>query len=686
MRLVIRVGRRPITHSLPSAVLADAVPRFGVEWPSRLREFPGNLAVALKRVRAIPRLPEAGIPALALLGGGAPRPVTLFTSALNHIAVVALLVALSPLLRSCPTAEELARQHALRISWYYFSDELPQVAAERNEGSEPRVKKYIRAGRQTIVSAPARPDNDRQTIIQPDAPDIRIPLDIHVPNIVAWRREAEKPSLEYLPAPDLPVAAQHSLPVLPASSPRRAQLEYLPAPDLRVAQQASPVIAAQARAPALEYLPAPDIRVPRTVQAPAITAARRDQPALEYLPAPDIRPAQPLRLPTMTGAAPWARPKLDYLPGPEIHLPQTATLPPAALTAGKGLQASLAYLPAPDVRATQSAPGSAAALFSAGLRQRQPSLEYLPAPQVQVPQQAGARLPTSSPAGASAVPPPPPVAASPGEGAGSEKRLIVVSADPAPANGAISIPAGNRAGAFSIGPAGDTEANGARSGEAAAVRVPGLSISGGARPPSPAVGTVVSGPAAPNTAPGDAAGPRPVLLARSAPRTIAAMLARETRPQVGLPPGLGQGEQRTDSVLTAGKKIYTAFFNSPNSTSQRGSWVLRFSELVDRKPGAGQSDLTAPVPLHVIDPVYDPSAFRQRVEGVVILHAVIRRDGKVDSVSVVRRLDARLDESALRAFERWEFRPATHDGIPVDIEATVQVPFYHSAATEAKRR
>jgi len=64
-----------------------------------------------------------------------------------------------------------------------------------------------------------------------------------------------------------------------------------------------------------------------------------------------------------------------------------------------------------------------------------------------------------------------------------------------------------------------------------------------------------------------------------------------------------------------------------------------------------------------------------RVEGVVVLYAVIHADGSVGEVRVLEGFDERLNENARKALAQWRFRPGTKDGLPVDIEAVVRVPF-----------
>ncbi len=55
---------------------------------------------------------------------------------------------------------------------------------------------------------------------------------------------------------------------------------------------------------------------------------------------------------------------------------------------------------------------------------------------------------------------------------------------------------------------------------------------------------------------------------------------------------------------------------------------------------------------------------------------VIRKNGRVDSPKVLRGLGHGLEEMAINEIvANWRFRPATLDGRPVDLLATVEVTF-----------
>ena len=93
--------------------------------------------------------------------------------------------------------------------------------------------------------------------------------------------------------------------------------------------------------------------------------------------------------------------------------------------------------------------------------------------------------------------------------------------------------------------------------------------------------------------------------------------------------------------------------------------------------------MTLPVPKRKVDPKYYPAAIADRVEGTVRIAAVVRKDGGVDTVMVLRHLDDRLDQSAQEAISQWEFEPALRDGQPVEVDALIEIPF--RLAPNAKR-
>ena len=85
--------------------------------------------------------------------------------------------------------------------------------------------------------------------------------------------------------------------------------------------------------------------------------------------------------------------------------------------------------------------------------------------------------------------------------------------------------------------------------------------------------------------------------------------------------------------------------------------------------------VSMPSILSRIDPVYSEDARRARYEGTVILEAIVRKDGTVEILRVVRSLGFGLDEQAIVALKEWKFRPAMRSGVPVDVAMNIQVNF-----------
>jgi TonB family protein len=75
-----------------------------------------------------------------------------------------------------------------------------------------------------------------------------------------------------------------------------------------------------------------------------------------------------------------------------------------------------------------------------------------------------------------------------------------------------------------------------------------------------------------------------------------------------------------------------------------------------------------------VRPAYPAIAQSARVQGVVILEAIIGVDGRVQDAKVLRSIPL-LDAAAIEAVRQWEFTPTTLNGLPVPVIMTVTVNF-----------
>jgi TonB family protein len=85
-------------------------------------------------------------------------------------------------------------------------------------------------------------------------------------------------------------------------------------------------------------------------------------------------------------------------------------------------------------------------------------------------------------------------------------------------------------------------------------------------------------------------------------------------------------------------------------------------------------NIKAPTKVRDVRPVYPPEALGARVQGVVILEAVIDASGSVRDARVLRSIPL-LDQAAVDAVQQWAFTPTLLNGQPVPIIMTVTVNF-----------
>jgi TonB family protein len=90
------------------------------------------------------------------------------------------------------------------------------------------------------------------------------------------------------------------------------------------------------------------------------------------------------------------------------------------------------------------------------------------------------------------------------------------------------------------------------------------------------------------------------------------------------------------------------------------------------RPGSG---IAPPRLVREVKADYTDEGRRRNLTGEVILEIVVRRDGSVGDVTVLRGLGAGLDQRAVAAVRQWRFDPARRRGAPVDVIVEVAVEF-----------
>ncbi|MGZ7029840.1 MAG: energy transducer TonB [Terriglobales bacterium] len=78
--------------------------------------------------------------------------------------------------------------------------------------------------------------------------------------------------------------------------------------------------------------------------------------------------------------------------------------------------------------------------------------------------------------------------------------------------------------------------------------------------------------------------------------------------------------------------------------------------------------------IHQVKPAYPPLARQARIQGAVILQAVISKDGTIQGLKVVSG-HPMLTTAAVDAVKQWRYKPYFLNGEPVEVETQITVNF-----------
>ena len=474
--------------------------------------------------------------------------------------------------------------------------------------------------------------------------------------------------------------------------------EYLPPIDTRKAEAAEPAKADPefARQPIISLPPEadnrsqtivtpPNVKLKRDVALPNIVAwsDRVEKPRLAIPPVPVTPAAEITRIaPQLENAVAAPPPDAAQLTSRRnsLTLQNSVVAPPPELAASntgafQGPQPAVIG-PPPAVEAAARPPGE----LNIG-----PSSVIAPAPQLAVAEQRA--VPGSGARGIGApqlIPPPPSLSASgaAAESFGAQGRVIALNLHPA-VGAPPDPPAGNRRGAFAATPEGHVGGSGtpgAHAGNGAAGATSGGAGKESGSGAGKSASDVPSGLYVGSTAQKTSA----VAGDKSSTNSVNPNLIASVRPpRVSAPARTMHAESASklsaaEREVFGDRKFYSLTLNMPNLNSGGGSWVIRFAELdhnPSKDPNAPAENISQPAATRKVDPAYPLQLMRENVAGTVILYAIIHADGSVGNVRVLRGVDERLDQFASQAIAQWQFQPAMKNGIPVDVEATFQIPF-----------
>jgi len=121
-------------------------------------------------------------------------------------------------------------------------------------------------------------------------------------------------------------------------------------------------------------------------------------------------------------------------------------------------------------------------------------------------------------------------------------------------------------------------------------------------------------------------------------------------------------EKKTPAPEKTPKKVMPATTAQPAGSDDRASSVggqVGGGGLGPVRLGSGQGIGL----LKKVEPVYPRAMQAARVEGIVVLDAVIRRDGTVGDVTVLKSTAPLFERAAIDAVKQWLYSPLPYEGL-----------------------
>jgi len=143
-----------------------------------------------------------------------------------------------------------------------------------------------------------------------------------------------------------------------------------------------------------------------------------------------------------------------------------------------------------------------------------------------------------------------------------------------------------------------------------------------------------------------------------------------------------QDPQSIEAAVTM--ELYGRFLREQGRTDQAGEMDARAAAIQKANAPPARSDTASvaykvgagvnpPSVLQKVEPEYSEEGRAAGLQGTVVVQVVIGPDGVAHDARIVRGLGLGLDEQAIEAISRWQFKPGAKDGEPVPVTATIEV-------------
>jgi protein TonB len=151
-------------------------------------------------------------------------------------------------------------------------------------------------------------------------------------------------------------------------------------------------------------------------------------------------------------------------------------------------------------------------------------------------------------------------------------------------------------------------------------------------------------------------------------------LADIAKPTIGIPTPVPDAQAPEQTIMTQQEIAASITPVGLGSGSGRDSLVIA---AMDDLPSQGEFVYyeDEPVPVTTVQPAYPEFAREAQIQGKVVLHVLVGKDGRVKNVKVARGVTG-LNDAAMDAVRKWVFKPALSNNKPVAVWVEVPVDFH----------
>jgi len=166
--------------------------------------------------------------------------------------------------------------------------------------------------------------------------------------------------------------------------------------------------------------------------------------------------------------------------------------------------------------------------------------------------------------------------------------------------------------------------------------------------------------------------PPPPPLSNAPPPPVIPVNQEIVKPTIGVPVPVPDAQAPEQTIMTQ-QQIAQSLAPVGYGTSGKDSLVIASDDL----PSEGQYVYyeDEPVPVTQVQPVYPEFARDAQIQGVVTLHVLVGKDGRVKNVKVIKGVTG-LNDAAVDAIKKWVFKPALSNNKPVAVWVEVPMNFH----------